>query len=343
MIKMPKISVVMPTYNAEKYLKEAMDSVLSQTFSDFEFLIVDDNSTDATRSIINSYNDERIKLIEGECKGIAAALNKGIKAACGEYIARMDADDISLPERFETQVSFMDKHVDTGVCGTVTYKFGEEVDSIVEQLPENDVDIKTNLLFNVPLIHPTVMFRKSVLHEDSILYDQDYFCAEDYDLFLRLIPYTKFYNIQEPLVKRRIHGTNASFITKEKGSILFLKSLKTCYNVLLGVDIDEKILPVFYLYGEDIEPFSKEDLKLLKQTFKEIIRKTNKSNIFNIEIVKENLTGKFNYFLEKSFEHKLIDKKFLKRMRMSNIKITPKNLVLLLFRELKRPFKRIHV
>ena len=99
----PKISVLMPTYNAEKYLKEAIESILNQTFTDFELLVIDDCSKDNTRNIVLSYNDKRIRLIDGLQKGLAAALNFGIKIAKGVYVARMDADDIALPERFSKQ------------------------------------------------------------------------------------------------------------------------------------------------------------------------------------------------------------------------------------------------
>ncbi|GHT42019.1 hypothetical protein AGMMS49921_06250 [Endomicrobiia bacterium] len=117
-IKTPKVSVVMPTYNTETHLSKAIDSILAQTFDDFEFLIVDDNSTDKTREIIKSYNDKRVRLIDGRCNGLAAALNHGICEANGEYIARMDADETSLPTRFGKQVVYMDEHRDITVLGS---------------------------------------------------------------------------------------------------------------------------------------------------------------------------------------------------------------------------------
>ena len=126
-MKSPQISVVMPAYNAEKYITEAIDSILFQTFKDFEFIIINDASTDSTKDIIESYKDPRIKLVNNEQnKGVAKSLNIGISVACGKYIARMDADDIALPERFQKQFDFMEQHPNIDVCGSWAKKTGNE-------------------------------------------------------------------------------------------------------------------------------------------------------------------------------------------------------------------------
>lgn len=114
---MPKISVIMPTYNAETYVREAIESILNQTFADFEFLILDGGSKDKTIEIIESYNDDRIKIYKN-CGTIPQSLNKGIKEATGEYIARMDADDISLPNRLKKQLNVLQKNKDIAILGT---------------------------------------------------------------------------------------------------------------------------------------------------------------------------------------------------------------------------------
>jgi glycosyltransferase involved in cell wall biosynthesis len=116
---MPRISVVMSVYNGEKYLRQAIESILQQTYTDFEFIIIDDGSTDSSREIIQSYDDKRIRLVINEQNiGLTKSLNKGIRLAKGEFIARMDADDISLPQRFEKQVAYLDSHPEVGVLGT---------------------------------------------------------------------------------------------------------------------------------------------------------------------------------------------------------------------------------
>ena len=122
---MAKVSVIMSVYNGEKYLPEAIDSVLNQTFEDFEFVIVDDGSTDGTADILSGYKDPRIKVITQKHLGIAQAKNKAVEASSGEYIAIMDADDISLPERFELEVNFLDQHKDIGAVSSSTYVIDE--------------------------------------------------------------------------------------------------------------------------------------------------------------------------------------------------------------------------
>ncbi|MHC1732039.1 MAG: glycosyltransferase family 2 protein [Bacteroidales bacterium] len=161
MNKAPKISVIMPTRNAEKYLKEAIDSILNQKFSDFEFIIIDDNSIDHTINIINSYHDDRIKIYSGECRGISAALNLGIKKSSGEYIARMDADDISLPERFEQQINFLEQNPDIGICGTRVFTLSSN-----EHYDENWGDWIITEPKVIDLIGPVIFCHPSVMIED---------------------------------------------------------------------------------------------------------------------------------------------------------------------------------
>ncbi|HAS7841575.1 TPA: glycosyltransferase family 2 protein, partial [Vibrio cholerae] len=140
----PKISVVMSVYNGEKYLGEAIDSILKQTFSDFEFIIINDGSTDKTLEIIKSYmkKDDRIVLVSRENKGLIVSLNEGLDLAKGQYIARMDADDISIKSRFEKQIEFLDSNPDIGVCGTWVEVFGENIKSKKWKMPTQDPDLK---------------------------------------------------------------------------------------------------------------------------------------------------------------------------------------------------------
>jgi glycosyltransferase involved in cell wall biosynthesis len=203
-IKAPLISVLMPAYNAEKYLREAIDSILGQTFTDFEFIIVNDGSTDASREIILSYKDRRIRLVGNEYNmGLIKSLNKGLNYAGGEYIARMDADDISLPERFAAQVSFMEKHPEIGICGTWVANIGKGSGKSWTP-PIDDATIQCQLLFNVPLVHPSVMMRRSLFTDFDLLY-ADYPHAEDYALWRQASLYTKFANIPQILLSYRHH------------------------------------------------------------------------------------------------------------------------------------------
>ncbi|OGF35795.1 hypothetical protein A2303_04670 [Candidatus Falkowbacteria bacterium RIFOXYB2_FULL_47_14] len=199
----------MPVYNAAKYLHEAIDSILNQSFRDFEFLIIDDGSTDNSRKIIESYNDPRIRLIINDTNlRLIATLNKGIDLARGEYIARMDADDISLPKRIEKQVDFMDKNPKIGACGTWVKTFGEST-GVNKYYTKSD-DIKAGFLFNTQMAHPSVIFRASLFKERGLCFDPNFIHAEDYELWTRIAPLTEFANLNKILLYYRITKNNIS-------------------------------------------------------------------------------------------------------------------------------------
>ena len=208
-MKAPKVSVLMPVYNTkEEFLREAVQSILSQTFKDFEFLILND-SPENTRleMIIRSFKDKRIKYIQNEKNlGISKSRNKLIDLAKGEYLAVMDHDDISLPERFEKQVAYLDEHPDVGVVGTKKRTISGQTSSV---LTDNH-DIKLALMCGCAIAHPSAMIRKSVLIENNIRYEEEFSPAEDYALWCRLIPFTKFHNLDELLFLYRDHAGNTS-------------------------------------------------------------------------------------------------------------------------------------
>ena len=183
---MPKVSVVMPAYNAEAYIGAAMESILSQSFGDFEFLILNDCSTDGTEAIIKSYDDPRIVYLKNEKNlGVAATLNKGLAAAQGEYIARMDADDFSLPQRFEKQVAYLDAHPEVAVLGTQVQFFSDRGDGEPFCYLGSPAQLKIDLLFASAIAHPSVMLRRQVIL-DMGGYDRQFEGLEDYELWCRI-------------------------------------------------------------------------------------------------------------------------------------------------------------
>lgn len=204
----PKVSVLMPVYNTrEDYLREAIESILEQTYTDFEFIIVNDGSINNVRDIVLSYEDKRIHYSENdENLGIVSTRNKMVELSRGEYIAVMDHDDISLPHRLGHQVDALDKFLSIGVVGS-WYK---EIPSGKEcHLPIHDRDIKHTLIFiECALAHSSVMMRKSLAPR----YDDRYTYAEDYALWVDLIKKTMFYNIPEILLHYRWHDTNVSIV-----------------------------------------------------------------------------------------------------------------------------------
>ena len=197
------VSVVMPVYNGAKYLNESIDSILQQTFSDFEFIIINDGSTDNSLEIIKSYNDERIVLINQENQGVATSLNNGIKIAKGEYIARMDADDISYDDRFRIQVNFLKNNPDVIIVGSnadVIDKDGNFV--YTTNKPLVNVSLKNKLSLDSPFIHPSVMMGEKVLAKAGLYPNTP--IAQDLFLFNRMSNFGNYANIRMPLIKYRL-------------------------------------------------------------------------------------------------------------------------------------------
>ena len=205
------ISVVLPVYNAEETVAEAIDSILQQTFMDFELIIINDGSIDNSEEIILSYSDERIRYYSnGENRGLIYSLNRGLRLAKGKYIARMDADDISLPERFEKQVRIMEDKPHVIVCGTLVKYFGSTKCRLPFTAYEDSGLNKEKLLLGCCFAHPTVMIRRQILVDTGIVYHDDYLHAEDYKMWIDLAAHGDFYNIQEVLLKYRLSATQIS-------------------------------------------------------------------------------------------------------------------------------------
>lgn len=203
---MPKISVIMPAYNAEKYIKEAVDSILCQTFEDFELIVINDCSKDSTKDILLSYTDPRIVYLENQKNlGVAGTLNHGLSAARGDYIARMDSDDIAIPQRLERQLAYMEANPDVVICGGNVILFTDAGQERQGNYPAEDKQIKTALLFSSPFAHPVVMMRGSVLREHGLCYEVAFEKVEDYRLWTQLAKVGRFANLQEPLLRYRKH------------------------------------------------------------------------------------------------------------------------------------------
>lgn len=203
-----KVSVVMAVYNGGRYLNEAISSILDQTFRDFEFIIVDDGSTDGTKEIIEAFQsaDSRVRLIARENRGQTRSLNEAIWCSTGEYIARMDADDISLPNRLEKQVLLLDGNPEVGMCGAWIRMFDDKIGFLQDyQYPVSNDSIRRGILFHCPFAHPSVMVRSSVVKHVGA-YDTSIRFAQDYELWTRIVFRYRTENIPEVLLHYRVHS-----------------------------------------------------------------------------------------------------------------------------------------
>lgn len=213
---MTQLTVLMTVYNGEAFLRETVDSILCQTFEDFKFLVVDNASSDGSCEIIRSYDDPRIQLVAlPENIGQIPALNKGLAMIDTPYIARMDADDISLPRRFEKQMAFMEAHPEVGVCGTHAVAFNGKQETLWQH-PVDHEDIKVQLLFECCLVHPSVIMRREFLERHQLNYNELLGHSEDWELWQRCAKHFPLANIPGVLVRYRVHGQSVSRQTLDR-------------------------------------------------------------------------------------------------------------------------------
>lgn len=206
-------------------MREAIQSILDQTFSDFELLILDDGSIDNSAEIIQSFNDPRIRIHKNEKNlGLIGTLNVGLSLSKGTYIARMDSDDISAPDRFAKQVDFLDTNPLFVVVGSNCEAFGKE--SAFSSVPLSDEDIRLTMYFENPFIHPSVMFRKDVVEQNRIQYDKDFIHIEDWAFWRELLRHGKGKNLSEPLLKYRISDSNISILNRPSAKQRYMNFYK---------------------------------------------------------------------------------------------------------------------
>lgn len=281
---MPKISVIMPAYNAEKYIKEAIDSILMQTFADFEFIIIDDGSTDRTAEIVNSYSDSRIRFCPNERNmGVAATLNRGLGLAYGEYIARMDADDISMQERFSKQADYLDAHPDVTVCGTAIELFRDGAIIGTHFYSIKPEKIKEDLFFSCGIAHPSVMMRRTSILELGG-YDPAFNGMEDYELWCRVAENSKIAVLPELLLRYRIHGgqvtQNPSPKYREQ-----MRKLKQRQITQLGVNASPEEFNAYAAYCMGTLERNYSEIAALERFFEKAIAENRKSMYYHCEFL----------------------------------------------------------
>jgi glycosyltransferase involved in cell wall biosynthesis len=245
----PLVSVLMPAYNARRYLAEAIESVLGQTWRDFELLVIDDGSTDDTAAIAKRYEarDPRIRVMTRSNGGIGAALNAGLEAARGELIARMDSDDVCLPERFARQVEFLRQMPDCVLVGSRVMLIDSEGASLfeMEDVPTGHEEIEALLLqARWSIVHPAVMMRREVVRQIGG-YDNDVVPVEDHDLFLRLAEVGRLANLPEVLLRYRKHPMNSVRVLADRRVKALTRVMETAFarRGLSGVRPMPAILP----------------------------------------------------------------------------------------------------
>lgn len=300
---MLKVTVLMPVYNAAKFIDEAIDSILSQSFKDFEFLIINDGSTDGSKKIILSYKDPRIKFFENKKNlGVARTLNRGLRLAKGKYIARMDADDIAFPERLKLLSQEFGKDNQLAVVSSY-YNIIDEAGNYLyaNQDVFSPEEIYYTLQFRNCLGHPTVMFNKDIIIKEFSGYDEE--CeAEDYDLWLRLVSKYKFRKIKKRLLKLRIHSKSriGSFSNYINQSAFLLAYNNLSLMISQPIDIKTAKILTDYQAGQSSPGQIKLAMQVLRKINKQIIHSCpgflNKPKVIKSALVKEIYLKKKNLY-----------------------------------------------
>ncbi len=268
----------MPVYNGEAFLREAIDSILSQELTGFELIVVNDGSTDKSEDIILSYKDPRIVYVKKEKNsGIIDTLNLGLEKSQGKYIVRMDADDVSLPGRFAKQVAFMEEHPVVGAAGTAYRSISAKGSKNFYVYTEPEA-LRTLLLFNSCLCHPSVIIRKDVLTENKIRYSDHYKHAEDYDLWVQISKVSKLTNLPEILLNYRHHEKQGTQVhnTVQKASAA---AIRKRYLQELGFSCNEEQLKVHSIIGSGQLINTKEILGEVENWFLHLVFENIEKNI----------------------------------------------------------------
>lgn len=299
MSSIPKVSVIMPVYNGGKHLGEAIQSILDQSFRDFELIIINDGSTDNSEQIILGYNDPRIQYVKNnENLRLIKTLNKGLDLARGEFIARMDQDDIANPERFTKQVSIFENNHDVGVCGTWFTFFGDQKERTVIQHPQTHDAIKIHLLGHSTLGHPTVMMRKSAIK--NLRYDEQYQAAEDYEFWVRLSTITKMYNIPESLLDYRMHTTNMTVLEDSTQS---KTSDKIRTDQLRRLDVipveNESEYCCLLFTSKYVKSISELELKKIIRFANNLEKANNRKKIYESVLLHNTMNKRLSYLFDK--------------------------------------------
>lgn len=295
----PVLSVIMSVYNTdESYLEEAILSVINQSFKDFEFIIIDDASNSDINQVINKFDDTRIVLLKNKKNlGLAASLNKGIKISKGQYIVRMDADDVCDLERFKKQLDYMNNNYKIDILGSLAKKFGDTKTS--EKLAgyaEPDKLLKARLIFNSSLIHPTCMIKKSFLLENNLQYNPLFKKAQDYELWAQCLD-GNISVIPEALLHYRVHEKQATF-TGGNNQVEYGNKVRVRLIKELGIVPNDEELEIHYELIKS-NPSFKHSLVKVDNWCLKLIQANSKSKIFDDDSFKKVIFENFIGYLFK--------------------------------------------
>lgn len=309
----PRLSVLLPNYNNEPFLKKCLDSLFNQTFQDFVLYFIDDCSSDNSLKVVEGYDQSKIILIKKDKNsGIVDTLNEGLKRVDTEYFIRLDGDDANCLDRFEKMVAFMDQNPDIDVCGSALKTFGCRED--VQTYPVDPNVNKANLIFGHSLCHPTCIFRSRKFKIEKVFYTNDFYRLEDYTLFYSIKDFTKCTNLEEILYHYRQEEYNYNIELFERMSVEYKKFYRMVLSDLLD-NLDERSVDIHQELAGNVAPTFK--VNNYKSHIDNVLKANAAKNIFPTKELKELLERKF-----KEIAFGLIDER---KLRIYDLRYYPIN------------------
>lgn len=321
-MRTPKVTVLMPVYNGEKYLKDAIESILWQDYSDFELLIVNDGSTDQSEKIILSFSDKRIRLVNnGSNIGLVNTLNKGLELAEGEYVARMDCDDISAKNRLSVQVNYMEANTNVAACGSFYYLLLNGKKALAD-FPIHQDEMNCFLIFNCPIAHPTVILRMSVIRNQKMKYRPEFLHAEDYDFWSRLTEVASIANVKDALLDYRVHPnqiTQNERLQSDKNKSL--NAIRLRHLNLLGLHPTQEEMEIHHIVSDGRKAIDEKmvvnaETWLLKIIDQNILQKKLNTDYLGKIVMERWLRFCFNYFGGRKGFSYFLNSKLYKEVRL---------------------------
>ncbi|WP_066157499.1 glycosyltransferase family 2 protein [Halalkalibacter krulwichiae] len=282
----PLVTVFIPLYNCEKYIKDALNSIVNQSYSNLDILIVDDGSTDNSLEIVKSFDDPRIRIVENpENKGIPYTRNKGLKNAKGKYMAIMDADDIATFDRIEKQVRYMEENLNIDAIGTYFKLFGQKLKRTVKPALCSPEEIKVCLLFSNPIGNPTSFIRLDTLNKYNIKYNLDYFVAQDYDFWAQLSKVGNLAILPEVLLNYRTGHSNITKTSIQTKAVKRKKVINSIHQDLLnyyGFELTKDEIQIYYDFYNDAPQNGMSGITILdlSNLLEKMIKQNNEKKIF---------------------------------------------------------------
>jgi len=280
-MKPPELSIIMPVYNSVDFIAEAVESVLSQTFTDFELIVIDDASTDGSDKILNGFKDDRIKhYTNDENQGIVYSRNLGLKEARGNFIAQFDSDDVALPDKFEKQINYLKKNPEFGMIGSWVRMIDEAGNSLRQswKLPAKPKLIPSIMLFRNYFVQSTIVARKEALPDEG--YRIGFDVVEDYKMWVEIARKYKVWNMPEYLVNYRVHGSSATNTDSSRMEQQYRLIFTDLFSAL-GIDMDEDIFRTHLIIKQSNPINGLETLNRIEDHLKLIFIQNQKTGIYN--------------------------------------------------------------